>query len=221
MNRRLPLAAAWVLLGGLCVALVWWTPWPVPVIVFLVAVVVAILLREPIANAANGLWLRRGAVLGTGHYIRLEGTDDIEGYVSHIGWRHTLLQTPTGDITRLPNTTLANSIFTNFHLVNGPDAVLVDLDADAAVEPRLVENAIQRETEALERATRGLRPGSRSIRTLPGRFPQCRRYVVSCRAIDPANRDEVRNELRSRIDRRLRREGIAVPILPQANKEQP
>ncbi|MHB1260096.1 MAG: mechanosensitive ion channel domain-containing protein [Thermoplasmatota archaeon] len=190
--------------------------------VFVAAFFVAALARNIIANAVNGWWLRRGTVLQTGHYIRIEGRDDVEGYVAHIGLRYTQLETPAGDVARIPNTTLANSIFTNFHLASAPDAILVDLDADAMADSREVAETISQEADALARANPGIAGGSLRIRTLPGRFPGCRRYVLQCRAQNPVSRNLVRDELERRVRSRLHRDGIAVPLLPsEPKKEKP
>ena len=220
IGRLIPVIVAWILLTVLSAALVVWLPLPVPVMVFIVAFAVAALLRNYIANAVNGFWLRRGTVIRVGHYIRIEGQPDVEGYVCHIGWRHTLLQTPAGDVVRLPNTTFANSIFTNFHLATEPDAILVDVDVHAAVEPRRVQAAIENEAEQLEDYTPGIKPGCH-VRVLPGRFPACRRFVVSCRAGAPDHRDMLRDELEGRIRKRLHREGISTPILSPTIQEEP
>jgi small-conductance mechanosensitive channel len=220
VKARILVIVAWILLMVLSAALVVWLPWPVPVMVFIAAFAVAVLLRNSIANVVNGFWLRRGTAIRPGHYVRIEGQPDVEGYVSHIGGRHTLLQTPAGDVLRLPNTTFANSIFTNFHLATEPDAILVDVDVHAAVEPRRVQATIEYEAEQLEDSTPGIKPGCQ-VRVLPGRFPACRRFVVSCRAEVPDHRDMLRHELESRIRKRLHREGISTPVLSPIIQEKP
>lgn len=212
---------AWVVLVALSAFLALWSPWPVPLLVFIVAFVVAAILRNVIANAVNGLWLRRGTAVQVGHYIRLENKD-VEGYVAAIGLRNTQLETPTGDIARVPNTTLANSIFTNFHLATSPEAVLVDLDADAKADPHQVSATMAQEADTFAHAVPGIVHGSQRIRTLPGRFPGCRRYVLHCRAQDASSRDLVRDELERRLRQRFQRDGIPVPLLPSVSqKEKP
>jgi small-conductance mechanosensitive channel len=211
---------AWAVLVLLSGLLALAAPWPVPVFVFIAAFFVAAIFRNVIANAVNGLWLRRGTVVQPGHYLRVEGQDDLEGYVAHIGLRHTQLDTPAGDVARIPNTTLANSIFTNFHLASAADAVLVDFDADAKADSRKITEAITQEADTLVHAVPGIVDGSPRIRTLPGRFPGCRRYVVHCRAQDPSSRDRVRDELDRRVRSRLQRDGIPVPLLPSGSRKE-
>lgn len=211
----------WALLLVVLILVGQWADGPLPFLAVAGLFLLVALGRHPLANAVNGWWLRRGSVVQAGHYIRLEGKDDIEGYVTRIGWRHTELQTPAGDIARIPNTTLANSIFTNFHLPASRDAILVDFDAAEAVEPARIVALLQQEARAASRVEPELVPDSPQVRHLPGRFPGCRRYVMHCRVRNPERRDDVRSDLAGRIERRLRREDIPLPTLRQHHKGNP
>lgn len=215
------IVVVWALLLVVLVLVGQWADGPLPSLALAGLFLLAALGRRPLANAINGWWLRRGSVVRPGHYIRLEGRDDVEGYVARIGWRHTQLQTPAGDIARIPNTTLANSIFTNFHLPAGRDAFLVDFDAAETVEPARIVALLQQEARAASRSEPQLVAGSPQVRRLPGRFPGCRRYVMHCRVSNPERRDDVRSELAARIERRLRREEIPLPTLHRHRKGNP
>ncbi|HJQ92972.1 MAG TPA: mechanosensitive ion channel domain-containing protein [Candidatus Thermoplasmatota archaeon] len=171
--------------------------------------------RSLVANLVNGVWLRRGGVVATGHYIRLEGLSEIEGYVERIGARTTLIQTPSGDLARVPNTILANSVFTSFHLDPARDAVTVDVEADTDVSPRRVVSVLRQETKALAHSVPGQVAGPDRIQQLPGRFPGCRRFVMRWNVHDATQRDEIQREIGRRVIDRLHREGIRTPTLPQ------
>lgn len=93
---------------------------PVPLVVVLAFALLVLAFRVPLADAANGIWLRRG-LLGPSKYVRLEGPQDVEGHVIHIGLRKTTLRTPSGDSIRIPNTVLANSILTTFDAPTTPN----------------------------------------------------------------------------------------------------
>lgn len=204
--------AAWAVLLLLILVLSFSAPWPVTVAVLAASFAVAGLGRTFVANAVNGIWLRRDSILQAGHYIRLEGTQDVEGYVIRIGLRHTQLQTPAGDIARIPNTKLANSIFTNFFLPGNDDAILIDIEADAS-QPKQVVQLLHQEAFALSNDSRGIAAGSVRIRTLPGRFPGCHRYVLHCQSHDPGQRDQIRDHLERTIWSRLDEAGVRVPVL--------
>ena len=212
-------ATAWALLFVLILVFSFSAPWPVTVAVLAASFAVAGFGRTFVANAVNGIWLRRDSILQAGHYIRLEGTQDVEGYVIRIGLRHTQLQTPAGDIARIPNTRLANSIFTNFFLPGNDHAIRIDIEADAR-QPRQVVQLLQQETLALSHDARGVAAGSVRIRILPGRFPGCNRYVVHCQSSDPEQRDQVRDRLERTIRSRLDEAGVRVPVL-QSRKRMP
>jgi small-conductance mechanosensitive channel len=209
--RQMFTVALWVSMIGLLVAMIFMLPWPVPALLLAGALGVALLGRRPFADAINGAWLRRDPMLKTGHYIRIEGQHDVEGYVIAVGFRYTQLQTPAGDVARIPNTTLANSVFTDFFLA-GKDAILIDIEA-AATEPERVVRLLDQEADKSADAIPGIVAGSQQIRTLPGRFPECRRYVMHCQPRNPTDRMEVRDELQRRVIHRLGREGIRVPTL--------
>lgn len=221
MNAQRMLGVAlWVSLAGLLATMLVLLPWPVPALALLGAVLAAVLGRNAIANAINGAWLRRDPMLEAGHYIRIEGPRDVEGYVIAVGLRHTQLQTPAGDVARIPNTTLANSVFTNFFLA-GKDSILIDVEA-AATEPQRIVRLLDQEADKSADAIPGIVAGSQQIRTLPGRFPECRRYVMHCRPRNPTHRVEVRDDLQRRVLLRLGREGIRVPTLTTpASKDEP
>lgn len=208
----LAVVAAWASLALAVALILAFTPAPFGFAVAASAIVAGILGRRPIADAVNAVWLRKGTVVEPGHYIRVEGVGDVEGYVDRIGWRHTTLQTQAGDEVRIPNTTLANSIFTNFHLVDRRD-VLIDIDADAAVEPQRITTVLGQEAQTAAHTVPGLVPGSQRIVTLPGRFPGCRRYLMQCKVRDPVDRDLLNEELERRIRTRLRRDRIPIATL--------
>lgn len=195
------------------------TDGPVAILAVLATFTLAALLRHPIAAAVNGMWLRRSKVAAPGDYIRLEGREDIEGYVERVGWRDTELQTPLGDVARVPNTVLANSVFTNFHLPNSGNDVVVDIDMEANASPVLIEKLLAE--EAHPDSVPGIEHGSLRVRRLPGRFPGCQRYVIHGKATRPADRDRLSHDLAHRIEDRLRRERIATPSLSTFNKDRP
>ena len=180
-----------------------------------------LLFRQSISDALNGWWLRRGSIVRPGHYIRVEGKQDVEGYVAHIGVRGTSIQTPHGDLERIPNSTLANSIFTNFHAPQGADAVLVDVDVDARSSPLTVQHLLEEEAEAAAKRQPGIVPGSHRLLALPGRFPGCRRHVLHCRAADARARDDLQADLAQRVRHRLHRNHIPTPSLVITDQESP
>ena len=97
---------------------------PLPLVIALAFAFLILVLRRPIADVANGLWLRR-SLLKSANYVRLEGPQDVEGQVAHVGLRTTTLRTPSGDQVRIRNTVLANSILTTFEAPADADQELV------------------------------------------------------------------------------------------------
>ena len=71
------------------------------------------LLRHPISDVVHGLWMRRSKVVAPGHFIRLDGRYAVEGLVARVGLLRTELQTPFGNMARIPNTVVASSAALN------------------------------------------------------------------------------------------------------------
>jgi small-conductance mechanosensitive channel len=145
-----------------------------------------------------------------GDYIKLNTGE--EGYVTDIGWRSTTLRALAHNLIIVPNAKLAQAIVTNYYMpdrrVGANFVVTVGYEQDAdAVEKMLLE--------VLEKAV-GEIPGlladpAPSVGFEPGFGESGYGFTLNFQVVEFAEQTRVRNELRRRVMRRLREEGIAVP----------
>jgi small-conductance mechanosensitive channel len=88
---------------------------------------VSLAVKDTLENLVAGLSLLISKQVKTGDYIKLDGS--YEGYVVDINWRNTTIRQLSNNIIFIPNSKLASSIFTNYHL----PAMEISLSVAAAV----------------------------------------------------------------------------------------
>ncbi|WP_066384337.1 MULTISPECIES: mechanosensitive ion channel family protein [unclassified Anabaena] len=75
---------------------------------------VGLALQDTLANLFSGFYLILSKQVRTGDYIKLD--DGNEGYVTDISWRNTTIREISNNVIIVPNSKLASTIFTNYHL---------------------------------------------------------------------------------------------------------
>lgn len=100
-------------LGALVLLDLWGAP-STPVIVLLVAIIVAVLVafRDVFPNIAAGFQLNARAQIKVGDYIKLDSGE--EGYITDMGWRNTCLDTLDDKMMLIPNTRIVRATVTNY-----------------------------------------------------------------------------------------------------------
>lgn len=88
---------------------------------------VSLAVKDTLENLIAGLSLLISKQVKTGDYIKLDS--NYEGYVVDINWRNTSVKQISNNIIFIPNSKLASSIFTNYHL----PAKEISLNVGAAV----------------------------------------------------------------------------------------
>lgn len=79
-----------------------------------VGLAVGLALQDTLANLFSGFYLIISKQIRTGDYIKLD--DGYEGYITDITWRNTNIKEIKNNIIIVPNSRLASTIFTNYHL---------------------------------------------------------------------------------------------------------
>jgi small-conductance mechanosensitive channel len=75
---------------------------------------VGLALQDTLANLFSGFYLVISKQVRTGDYVKLD--DGHQGYVTDITWRNTTIKEISNNVIIVPNSKLASSIFTNYHL---------------------------------------------------------------------------------------------------------
>jgi small-conductance mechanosensitive channel len=171
---------------------------------------VALALQDTLSNLFAGFYVAVARQIRLADYIKLNTGE--EGYVSDIGWRNTTIRALSNNLIIIPNAKLAQANVTNFSLpekrMSASVQVGVSYDADLdQVERVLTEIAVKAAAEV---------PGmlaspEPSVAFDPGFGDWSVSFTLNFQVAEFVNQFGVRNELRRRIARRFREEGIEIP----------
>lgn len=182
-------------------------------------IAVALALQDTLTNLFAGFYVSIAGQVRVGDYIKLETGN--EGYVVDISWRSTTLRALPNNMIVVPNAKLAQVIVTNFNLPERrmgfgiPVSVSYDSDIDQ-VERILLEVATQSAGEI---------PGlladpAPAVRFMPGFGPSSLDFTLLCQVAEFVDQYAVQSELRKRILRKFRQEGIEIPYPVQTIRVQ-
>jgi small-conductance mechanosensitive channel len=172
---------------------------------------VALALQETLSNLFGGFWVAAARQVRLGDYIKLNSGE--EGYVSDIGWRSTTIRALANNLIIVPNAKLAQAIVTNYYLPEKRLAASLQVGVSYQSDPDRVERLL------LEIAMQGthdieglLGEPAPSVAFDPGFGESALGFTVSFQVAEFNSQFSVRNELRKRILRRFREEGIEIPF---------
>lgn len=117
---------------------------------------VALALQETLSNFFAGIQVIVSRQVRTNDYIKLSTGE--EGYVSDITWRNTTIRALSNNMIVVPNTKIASSIVTNYHLPEKEMSVLVELGVSYDSDLKQVEKVtIETAKEVLKEVTGAVR----------------------------------------------------------------
>ena len=172
---------------------------------------VALALQDTLSNLFAGFYVSLAGQVRAGDYVKLDTGQ--EGYVTDITWRSTTLRALSNNLIVVPNAKLAGAILTNYSLpekrmsVSIPVGVSYESDTDQ-VERVLIEEAA---------TAAGDIPGllaepAPSVSFAPGFGESSLGFTLNCQVREFVDQYAVQSELRRRILKRFRREGIEIPF---------
>jgi small-conductance mechanosensitive channel len=154
-----------------------------------------------------------------GDFVKIDAGQS--GYVQDIGWWSTTLRELGGNLIFIPNSKLAQSIVTNYNL---PDrnlgigiAVPVTYDSDPSQVERLLNEVA---SAAIGQVPGLLKEPAPSAKFIPGFGTTSMDFTLDCHVAEFADQYLVQHELRKRIHRRFRDEGVRFRPLPAPPPEQ-
>ena len=171
---------------------------------------VALALQDTLSNLFGGFYVAVAGQVRLGDYIKLNTGE--EGYVTDIGWRCTTFRALAHNLIIVPNAKLAQAIVTNYYLpekrMSASFAVTVGYECDPdAVEQVLAEVLTQAAGEVP-----GMLEGAGAVGGFrPRIWGGGMGFTANFHVAEFANQFPVRNELRKRVLRRFRAEGIGIP----------
>lgn len=172
---------------------------------------VALALQDTLSNLFGGFYVAVARQIRLGDYVKLNSGE--EGYVSDIGWRSTTIRSLNSNMIIVPNAKLAQAIVTNYYLPEKRMSASFQVGVSYRSDPDQVEQAL---LEVVRQGTADI-PGlladpAPSVAFNPGFGESSLGFTVSFTVAEFTNQFSVRNELKKRVFRRFRQDGIEIPF---------
>jgi len=171
---------------------------------------VALALQDSLANLFAGMHLLADQPIRVGDYVKI--ADSIEGYVVDIGWRSTRVRMLQNTIVVVPNKRVAESVILNYDLPEPRMALVIAVKVGYKSDPEQVERVLAEEAATAAKEVPGLLAEPAPFaRLIPGFGESSLDFSLVCQIASFVDQYLVQHELRKRILRRLRAEGIEMP----------
>lgn len=171
---------------------------------------VALALQDTLANLFAGLHILLEKSIRVGDFVRLESGQ--EGAVLDITWRTTRIRLQPNIVVVIPNSKLAQSVVTNYSLPEDRTVIAVQVGIDYDADIDRAEGVLMEEATHAAREISGFVPDAAPVVRLdPGFGESSLDYTVLCAIRHYSDRPQMQHELRKRILKRLRSEGIGMP----------
>ncbi len=172
---------------------------------------VALALQDTLSNLFAGIQVLVEKPIRVGDFVRLETGQ--EGYVDDITWRTTRIRMLPNNMVVIPNNKVAQSVITNYHLPEKPMSLLIPVGVSYSCDPEAVERIlIEVATEAIADIPGLLADPAPFVRFIPGFGQSSLDFTLICQVAEFTDQYLAQHELRKRIFRRFRQEGIEIPF---------
>ncbi|HZT28320.1 MAG TPA: mechanosensitive ion channel family protein [Bryobacteraceae bacterium] len=173
---------------------------------------VALALQDTLSNLFAGFYIAVAGQIRPGDYIKLNTGE--EGYVADISWRNTTIRALAYNLIIVPNAKLWQAVVTNYYLPEKRIAISVQVGVSYQSDPDQVERLLLEEAlrAAAELGGALLADPQPSVRFDPGFGDSSLGFTLNCHVAEFTDQYLVRHELRKRILKRFRAEGIDMPF---------
>jgi len=172
---------------------------------------VALALQDTLSNFFAGFYVSLAGQVRVGDFVKLESGED--GFVTDIGWRSTTLRALPNNLIVIPNNKLAQSIVTNFYLPEKRMSLLINVGVSYDCDPDHVESVLIDVTLSAASEVKGLlKEPAPFVRFIPGFGESSLDFTLICQVEEYTDQYLAQHELRKRILRRFREEGIEIPF---------
>ncbi len=172
---------------------------------------VSLAMQDTLSNLFAGVHILAEKPIRVGDYIKLETGQ--EGRVVDVGWRTTRMWMLSHSTLVVPNAKLAQSILINYSFPESRLAVSIPITMGPAADPERVETMLLDEARQAARDVPGLLDDP-SPRVSFGFSEGSLTFTLHVEVRGFVDQVPVQDELRRRIFRRLRREGILAASKP-------
>ncbi len=172
---------------------------------------VALALQDTLANLFAGIHILVEKSVRVGDFVKLETGQ--EGYVEDITWRTTRIRMLPNNMVIIPNSKLAQSIVTNYYLPEKRMSLLIPVSVSYSSDPERVEKILIEEAKKAMSEIPGLLGEPEPIvRFIPGFGESSLDFTLICQVREFVDQYPVQHELRKRIFKRFKEEGIEIPF---------
>mgnify|MGYP001564140396 CR=1 FL=1 len=172
---------------------------------------VALALQDTLANLFAGIHILIEKTIRIGDFIKLETGQ--EGYVDDITWRTTRVKMLPNNMVVIPNSKLAQSIVTNYYLPEKRMSLLIPIGVSYSSDPERVEKLLVEEAKKAVGEVAGLLGDPEPfVRFIPGFGESSLDFTLICQVKEFVDQYLVQHELRKRIFKRFKKEGIEIPF---------
>lgn len=172
---------------------------------------VALALQDTLANLFAGIHILMEKSLRVGDFVRLETGQ--EGYVEDITWRTTRIRMLPNNIVVIPNIKLSQSIVINYYLPETRMSLLIPISVSYSSDPENVEKILIEEAKKAVGEIPGLLGDPDPfVRFIPGFGDSSLDFTLICQVREFVDQYLAQHELRKRIFKRFKEEGIEIPF---------
>lgn len=172
---------------------------------------VALALQDTLSNLFAGAYIILSRNIRPGDYIKVDSGD--EGYVVDVGWRATTIRPFQNTIVIIPNSKLSQSIVTNYNLPQLWIQVALPINVSYDTDIDKLERVLVEEGERAIKEVPGMLPDFEPVvRFMPGFGDFSLNFVFVFRVKEFVDQYFAQHELRKRILKRFRQEGIEIPF---------
>jgi small-conductance mechanosensitive channel len=175
---------------------------------------VALAMQDTLSNLFAGMHLLADRPIRVGDYVKI--ADNVEGYVVDVGWRSTRVRMLQNVVVVVPNKKVAESVITNYDLPEPRLALLLPVAVSLESDPDQIERVLVDEASRAAPQVPGLLADPPPfVRFIPGFGAYSLDFTLICQVATFVDQYAVQHELRKRIVRRFRAEGIEFPMPTQ------
>lgn len=172
---------------------------------------VALALQDTLANLFAGIHILVEKSIRVGDFIKLETGQ--EGYVEDITWRTTRIRMLPNNMVIIPNSKLSQSIVTNYYLPEKRMSLLIPIGVSYSSDPEKVERILIEEAKKAVGEIPGLLGDPEPfVRFIPGFGDSSLDFTLICQVQEFVDQYLAQHELRKRIFKRFKEEGIEIPF---------
>ncbi|VAV83299.1 Small-conductance mechanosensitive channel [hydrothermal vent metagenome] len=172
---------------------------------------VALAFQDTLSNLFAGVHILVEKPLRVGDYIKLDGGE--EGYVVDVGWRTTKIRKLQNNIVIIPNSKLSQSIITNYCMPDKRMSLLIPVGVSYDCDPQEIEDMLtELVTEAAGELKGLLSEPAPFVRFSPGFGESSLDFTIICQVGEFVQQYYVQHELRKRIFKRFKEEGVDIPF---------